>query len=182
LPIIGIFGDGARSGVTAKRTAKRDSPGAQSVHDCIVAVHLRRPYSIRQADRVCSILHRRYEVRERKVTDGARGDGKLPVNDAQRYRMNAAECILAGERCGPAYRHIRPRGILAVIGTPAGGHGRTSGDLEQCRLCHVGGVKPTVFSIPPDLRRLVLPAPAGGGDFASVQRGCDSLMPLPACS
>jgi hypothetical protein len=30
----------------------------------------------------------------------------LPVNDAQRYRMNAAECILAGERCGAAYRDL----------------------------------------------------------------------------
>jgi hypothetical protein len=28
------------------------------------------------------------------------------MNDAQRYRMNAAECILAGERCGPAYRDL----------------------------------------------------------------------------
>jgi hypothetical protein len=28
------------------------------------------------------------------------------MNDAQRYRMNAAECILAGERCGPAFRDL----------------------------------------------------------------------------
>jgi hypothetical protein len=28
------------------------------------------------------------------------------MDDAQRYRMNAAECILAGERCGPAYRDL----------------------------------------------------------------------------
>jgi hypothetical protein len=28
------------------------------------------------------------------------------MNDTQRYRMNAAECILAGERCGPAYRDL----------------------------------------------------------------------------
>jgi hypothetical protein len=27
----------------------------------------------------------------------------LPMNDAQRYRMNAAECLSAAERCGPAY-------------------------------------------------------------------------------
>jgi hypothetical protein len=105
LPIIGIFGDGARSGVTAKRTAKRNSPGAQRVHECVVAVHLRRPYSVRPADRVCSILHRRYEVRERKVADGARGNEELPMNE-RRYRMNAAECILTGERCGPAYRDL----------------------------------------------------------------------------
>jgi hypothetical protein len=28
------------------------------------------------------------------------------MNDAQRYRMNAAECILAGARCGPGYRDL----------------------------------------------------------------------------
>jgi hypothetical protein len=28
------------------------------------------------------------------------------VNDAQRYRMNAAECLSAAERCGPAYRDL----------------------------------------------------------------------------
>jgi hypothetical protein len=28
------------------------------------------------------------------------------MNDAERYRMNAAKCILAGERCGPAYRDL----------------------------------------------------------------------------
>jgi hypothetical protein len=28
------------------------------------------------------------------------------MNDAQRCRMNAAECIFAGARCGPAYRDL----------------------------------------------------------------------------
>jgi hypothetical protein len=28
------------------------------------------------------------------------------MNDAQRYRMNAAECLSAAERCGPAYRDL----------------------------------------------------------------------------
>jgi len=28
------------------------------------------------------------------------------MDDAQRYRTNAAECILVGERCGPAYRDL----------------------------------------------------------------------------
>jgi hypothetical protein len=36
-----IFGDGARSGATAMRTAKRDSPGAQCVHEGVIAVHIR---------------------------------------------------------------------------------------------------------------------------------------------
>jgi hypothetical protein len=28
------------------------------------------------------------------------------MNDAQRYRMNAADCLSAAERCGPAYRDL----------------------------------------------------------------------------
>jgi hypothetical protein len=28
------------------------------------------------------------------------------MNDAQRYRMNAAECLSAAERCDPAYRGL----------------------------------------------------------------------------
>jgi hypothetical protein len=33
-----------------------------------------------------------------QTEDGARGNGELPVNDAQRYRMNATECLSAAER------------------------------------------------------------------------------------
>jgi hypothetical protein len=28
------------------------------------------------------------------------------MDDVQRYRMNAAECLSAAERCGPAYRDL----------------------------------------------------------------------------
>jgi hypothetical protein len=28
------------------------------------------------------------------------------VNDVQRYRINAAECLSAAQRCGPAYRDL----------------------------------------------------------------------------
>jgi hypothetical protein len=28
------------------------------------------------------------------------------MDDAKRYRLNAAECLLAGERCEPAYRDL----------------------------------------------------------------------------
>jgi hypothetical protein len=41
-----------------------------------------------------------------RVLDGARGNGELPMNDARRYRMNAADCVLAAERFGPAYRDL----------------------------------------------------------------------------
>jgi hypothetical protein len=37
---------------------------------------------------------------------GRGATGELPMNDAQRYRMNAAECLSAAERCGPAYRDL----------------------------------------------------------------------------
>jgi hypothetical protein len=106
------------------------------------------------------------------------------MNDAQRYRLNAAECIFAGARRGPAYRDLtfalaeawmslaRQREAmdeLLVIWSNAGSATSAAPSRQS-------------FQYPPDLRRLVLPAPAGGGDSASVQRGCDSLMPLPACS
>jgi hypothetical protein len=35
------------------------------------------------------------------------------MSEAQRYRMNAAECLSAVERCGPAYRVI----TLAIAAT-----------------------------------------------------------------
>jgi hypothetical protein len=37
---------------------------------------------------------------------GRGATGELPMNDAQRYRMNASECLSAAERCGPAYRDL----------------------------------------------------------------------------
>jgi hypothetical protein len=36
----------------------------------------------------------------------ARGNLRVAVNDVQRYRMNAAECLSAAERCGPAHRDL----------------------------------------------------------------------------
>jgi hypothetical protein len=36
----------------------------------------------------------------------ARGNLRVAMNDAQRYRRNAAECIFAGARCGAAYRDL----------------------------------------------------------------------------
>jgi hypothetical protein len=43
---------------------------------------------------------------EARRKDGARGTGESPMNDAQRYRMNAAECLSAVERCAPPYRDL----------------------------------------------------------------------------
>jgi hypothetical protein len=43
-----------------------------------------------------------------RAQPAAGGAGQLEscMNDAQRYRMNTAECIFAGARCGPAYRDL----------------------------------------------------------------------------
>jgi hypothetical protein len=37
---------------------------------------------------------------------GRGATGGLPMNDAQRYRMNAAECLSAAERCEQPYRRL----------------------------------------------------------------------------
>jgi hypothetical protein len=37
---------------------------------------------------------------------GRGATGELPMNDAQCYRMNAAECLSAAERCGPDYHDL----------------------------------------------------------------------------
>jgi hypothetical protein len=42
----------------------------------------------------------------RNLVEGARGNSRVAMNDAQRYRLNAAECIFAGARCEPAYRDL----------------------------------------------------------------------------
>jgi hypothetical protein len=78
------------------------------------------------------------------------------VNDAHRYRMNAAECILAGERCGPAYRDLtfaiaeswlslarqqEAMDELLVIWSNAGSAASTASNRQQ---------------YPPDLQRLPL--------------------------
>jgi hypothetical protein len=56
---------------------------------------------------LCSILHRRRGGYERNVVKlGARGNGELPMNDAQRYRTNAAECLSAAELCELPYRGL----------------------------------------------------------------------------
>jgi hypothetical protein len=108
---------------------------------------------------------RRYEVRERKVTDGARGNGELPMNDAQRYRMNAAECILAWERCGPAYRDLPF--ALAESWLSLARQQEAMDELlviwSEARHAPSTVVKRQPFQCPPDRHRLSLPSagPAG---------------------
>jgi hypothetical protein len=37
---------------------------------------------------------------------GGRGNLRVAVSDAQRYRKNAVECLSAAERCEPTYRGL----------------------------------------------------------------------------
>jgi hypothetical protein len=37
---------------------------------------------------------------------GGAGNGRVAMNDAQRYRINAAECLSAAERCAAPYRGL----------------------------------------------------------------------------
>jgi hypothetical protein len=57
---------------------------------------------------VCSKLHRLRVVRGGtfEAWIGARGNGELPMNDAQRYRTNAAECLSAAESCESPYHGL----------------------------------------------------------------------------
>jgi hypothetical protein len=41
-----------------------------------------------------------------RTRDSTRGNGELLVNDARRYRLNAAECLSAAERCQLSYRRL----------------------------------------------------------------------------
>jgi hypothetical protein len=56
----------------------------------------------------CSFLDRLRVVSGRKVKAriGARGQWRVALDDAQRYRTNAAECLSAAERCDPAHRDL----------------------------------------------------------------------------
>jgi hypothetical protein len=85
------------------------------------------------------------------------------MNDAQRYRMNAAECILAGERCGPAYRDL-----TFALAEPWLSLARQQEAMDEllviwsnCRLRHVDRIKPALF-YPLDVHQSSLAASARG--------------------
>jgi hypothetical protein len=115
LPVTGTLRDGARSYATAMRTAKRDGPSGQSQLGIILRlVHGLRGNILVRADGVCSILHRRRAARERNVTYYGAGQRRVAMNDAQRYRMHAAECLSAA-----SWTHTHNRLDLAVARSPA---------------------------------------------------------------
>jgi hypothetical protein len=106
------------------------------------------------------------------------------MNDAQRYRMNAAECLLAAERCELPYR-----GLTLVIAASWLSLARQQEAIDEllaiwgkAHSAALATSSPRSFQYPPDLHRLALPAPARGRDIKSVQFGCDGPMALPACT
>jgi hypothetical protein len=69
------------------------------------------------------------------------------MKNVQRYRLNAAECLSAAERCELPYRGLTLT-IAASwlsLARPAGSYGRTSRDLEQRQLRHVDRFKLALF-------------------------------------
>jgi hypothetical protein len=89
------------------------------------------------------------------------------MNDVQRYRVNAEECLSAAERCEQPYR--RPAlAIAEAWGAPRGGYGRTSRDLEQSRSPNVDRIRPAVF-YPLDRHWSSLPASARGTERGDLE-------------
>jgi hypothetical protein len=98
------------------------------------------------------------------------------MSDARRYRMNAAECILAGERCGPAYRDLtfaiaeswlslarqqEAMDELPVIWSNAGSAMLTVSSPHSSIL--------STFTIPHS------PLPPAGG-YVAIPVGCDAVF------
>jgi hypothetical protein len=104
------------------------------------------------------------------------------MNDAQRYRINAAECLSAAERCEPAYRSL----TLAIAASwlsllrQQEAMDELLAIWSKARSATSTASSRQSFEYPPDLHRLALPAPARRWDTVSVQLGCDSPMALPA--
>jgi hypothetical protein len=112
------------------------------------------------------------------------------MNDAQRYRMNAAECLSAAERCELPYRGLTLtpyRGLTLTIAEAWLSLARQQEAIDEllgiwgrARSATSTASSQQSFQYPPDLHRLALPAPARRWDTVSVQLGCDSPMALPA--
>jgi hypothetical protein len=104
------------------------------------------------------------------------------MNDAQRYRINAAECLSAAERCEPAYRSLTL--AIAASWLSLVRQQEAMDELlaiwSKARSAKSTASSRQSFQYPPDLHRLALPAPACGWDTVSIQLGCDSPMALPA--
>jgi hypothetical protein len=55
---------------------------------------------------LCPISNRRRGTASVASVSWGAGQRRVAMNDAQRCRMNAAECLSAAERCGQPYRRL----------------------------------------------------------------------------
>jgi uncharacterized coiled-coil protein SlyX len=100
------------------------------------------------------------------------------MNDAQRYRMNAAECLSAAERCGPAYRDLTVS--IAETWLALARHQEAMDEL-LATLSEDRSATATTrrhSRYPPDFYRLPLADHALDRGIASVQLGCDTRLRL----
>jgi hypothetical protein len=81
------------------------------------------------------------------------------MDDAQRYRMNAGECLSAAERCGAAYRDL-PLAIAASWLSLA----RQQEAMDDSARSTASSGRP--FQYPRDLHRLPFKMPARRWDAA----------------
>jgi hypothetical protein len=112
----------------------------------------------------------------RKVAAG-RGQRRVAMNDAERYRLNAAECPLATERCEPPYR-----GLTLAIAETWLSLARQQEAVDELLVfcCEDRSAMSTASSrqscqYPRNLARLPLPGAAHARNSAPVQVGCDAL-------
>jgi hypothetical protein len=89
------------------------------------------------------------------------------MNDAQRYRMNAAECISAAERCESTYRDLTFAVAEAWLSLA-----RQQQAIDELLGIWGKALSATSTVSSQQSHRLALPAPARGRDVASVQLGC----------
>jgi hypothetical protein len=74
----------------------------------------------------CPILHRRQASTGANLIRGT-GQRRVAMNDAQRYRMNAAECLSAADRCELPYR--RPAVAIAEAWSSLARHEEAMNEL-----------------------------------------------------
>jgi hypothetical protein len=90
------------------------------------------------------------------------GNGELPMKDAQRYRMNAAECLSAAEQCGQDYRSLTL--AIAVSWLSLARHQEAMDDLlviwSEARSARSTVSSEQPFRYPRDLHRLAFTTPA----------------------
>jgi hypothetical protein len=104
------------------------------------------------------------------------------MTDGQRYRLNAAECLSAAERCEPAYR-----GLTFAIAASWLSLARQQEDMVE--LLAIWSNARSATSTVSSPQSFILstftsphsPLPAAG-EYVAIPVGCDSPKALPACT